>query len=153
MLTCTYISLFVLPFRTWLTDSCITCTDRPERSPSHSQARTPHFHMHPLLSYTQLHHAPISYNVAFTPSVWMVINHTVHLPLPAITLAQPAMELPILASLHLLQHRHLRHHHHLWQTGSLSRCGHIHCWVQIEQRRIRCHRSLHLADTCFGDVL
>jgi hypothetical protein len=50
--TCTYISLFVLPFGTWLTDFRIARTDRPEPSPSHSQAHTPHFHMHPLLSYT-----------------------------------------------------------------------------------------------------
>jgi hypothetical protein len=101
-LTCTYISLFVLPFGTSLTDSRIAHTDRLEPSPSRSQARAPRFHMHPLLSYTRLYHAPISYNVAFTPSAWTVVDHIVHLPLPAVTLTQPTTEPPILASSHLL---------------------------------------------------
>jgi hypothetical protein len=100
-LTCTYISLFVLPFRTSLTDSRIARTDRPEPSPSRSQACAPRFHMHPLLLYTRLHHTPISYNVAFTPSAQTVVDRTVHSPLPAITLAQPTTELLILASSHL----------------------------------------------------
>jgi len=47
----------------------------PEPSPSKSQARAPRFHMHPLLSYTRLHHAPISYDVAFTPSARTVEWH------------------------------------------------------------------------------
>ena len=50
----------------------------------------------------------------------------------AVTLAQPATEPPILASSHLPQRRHLRHHRRLRQTGSPSRCGHIHRWAQIE---------------------
>ena len=152
-MTCTYISLFVLPFGTSLTDSRIARTDRPEPSPSRSQARAPRFHMHPLLSYTRLHHAPISYNVAFTPSARTVVDRTVHSPLPAVTLAQPATEPPILASSHLPQRRHLRRHRRLRQTGSPSRCGHIHRWARMERRRTRCRRSSRLADTRFGDVL
>ena len=59
-------------------------TDSPEPSPSRSQARTPHFHMYPLLSYTHLHHAPISYyDIAFTPSARTVVDRTVHSSLPA----------------------------------------------------------------------
>ena len=152
-LTCTYISLFVLPFGTSLTDSRIARTDRPEPSPSRSQARAPRFHMHPLLSYTRLHHAPISYDVAFTPSARTVVDRTLHSPLPAVTLAQPVTEPPILASSHLPQRHHLRHHCRLRQMGSPSRCGHIHRWAQMERRRTRCRRSSRLADTRFGDVL
>jgi hypothetical protein len=77
-------------------------TDGPEPSPSRSQARAPRFHMHPLLSYTRLHHAPISYDIAFTPSARTVVDRTVHSPLPAVTLAQPATEPPIPASSRLL---------------------------------------------------
>ncbi|KAH9977498.1 hypothetical protein BJV74DRAFT_860688 [Russula compacta] len=74
----------------------------PEPSPSRSQARAPRFHMHPLLSYTRLHHAPISYDIAFTPSARTVVDRTVHSPLPAVTLAQPATEPPIPASSRLV---------------------------------------------------
>jgi len=58
--------------------------------------------MHPLLSYTRLHHAPISYDVAFTPSARTVVDRTLHSPLPAVTLAQPATEPPIPASSRLV---------------------------------------------------
>jgi len=58
--------------------------------------------MHPLLSYTRLHHAPISYDVAFTPSARTVVDRTMHSPLPAVTLAQPATEPPIPASSRLV---------------------------------------------------
>jgi hypothetical protein len=58
--------------------------------------------MHPLLSYTRLHHAPISYDIAFTPSARTVVDRTVHSPLPAVTLAQPATEPPIPASSRLV---------------------------------------------------
>jgi hypothetical protein len=58
--------------------------------------------MHPLLSYTRLHHAPISYDVAFTPSARTVVDRTLHSPLPAVTLEQPATEPPIPASSRLV---------------------------------------------------
>jgi hypothetical protein len=58
--------------------------------------------MHPLLSYTRLHHAPISYDIAFTPSARTVVDRTVHSPFPAVTLAQPATEPPIPASSRLV---------------------------------------------------
>jgi hypothetical protein len=58
--------------------------------------------MHPLLSYTRLHHAPISYDVAFTPSARTVVDRTMHSPLPAVTLAQPATEPPIPVSSRLV---------------------------------------------------
>jgi hypothetical protein len=58
--------------------------------------------MHPILSYTRLHHAPISYDVAFTPSARTVIDITQRSPFPAVTLAQPATEPPIPASARLV---------------------------------------------------
>ena len=60
---------------------------------------------HPLLSYTWLHHVPIFYNIAFTPSARTVVDRTVHSPLQglqAVTLAQPATELPIPVSSRLV---------------------------------------------------
>ncbi|KAF8267143.1 hypothetical protein EI94DRAFT_1731310, partial [Lactarius quietus] len=74
----------------------------PEPSPTRSQARAPRFHMHPVLSYTRLHHAPISYDIAFTPSARTVVDRTIHAPVPALTLAQPATEPPIPASSRLV---------------------------------------------------
>jgi hypothetical protein len=74
----------------------------PEPSPTRSQARAPRFHMHPLLSFTRLHHAPISYDIAFTPSARTVVDRTIHAPVPAVTLAQPATEPPIPASSRLV---------------------------------------------------
>jgi len=58
--------------------------------------------MHPLLSYTRLHHAPISYDIAFTPSARTIVDRTLHSPFPAVTLAQPATEPPIPASSRLV---------------------------------------------------
>jgi hypothetical protein len=48
-----------------------------------------HFLMHPFLSYTR-HHAPISYDIAFTPSARTVVSLTLHSPFSAVILAQPA---------------------------------------------------------------
>jgi hypothetical protein len=48
-----------------------------------------HFIMHPFLSYTR-HHAPISYDIAFTPSARTVVSRTLHSPFLAVILAQPA---------------------------------------------------------------
>src|SRR6266851_9467904 len=50
----------------------------------------------------------------------------------------------------VLQRHHLHCHHRLWQMGSPSCCGCIHCWVWIKQRRTwrstcRCRRSSCLA--------
>ena len=42
----------------------------------------------PPLSHTGLHHALISYNIAFTPSARTVVDHMVHFLLPAVTLMQ-----------------------------------------------------------------
>jgi hypothetical protein len=58
--------------------------------------------MHPVLSHTRLHHAPIYYDVAFTPSARTVVDRTQHSPFPAVTLAQPATEPPIPASSRLV---------------------------------------------------
>ncbi|KAI0041948.1 hypothetical protein FA95DRAFT_631371 [Auriscalpium vulgare] len=63
-------------------------------------------HMHPLLAYTRLHHAPISYDVAFTPSARAVLDRTIHAPVPALTLAQPATEPPIPANSRLVLRSH-----------------------------------------------
>ena len=51
--------------------------------------------MHPLLFYTRLNCAPISYDIVFTPSARTVVDRTVDSPIPAVTLAQPATEPPI----------------------------------------------------------
>jgi hypothetical protein len=80
----------------------VRIVDGPEPSPTRSQARAPRFHMHPLLSFTRLHHAPISYDIAFTPSARTVVDRTIHAPVPAVTLAQPATEPPIPASSRLV---------------------------------------------------
>ncbi|KAN0137852.1 hypothetical protein V8E53_004336 [Lactarius tabidus] len=69
--------------------------DGPEPSPTRSQALAPRFRTHPLLSFTRLHHAPISYDIAFTPSARTVVDRKIHAPVPAVTLAQPATEPPI----------------------------------------------------------
>ncbi|KAI0261861.1 hypothetical protein BC834DRAFT_829629 [Gloeopeniophorella convolvens] len=74
----------------------------PTPSPTRSQARAPRLHMHPLLSYARLHHAPISYDIAFTPSARTVLDRTIHAPVPAVTLAQPATEPPTPASSRLV---------------------------------------------------
>jgi hypothetical protein len=58
--------------------------------------------MHPLLAFTRRHPAPISFDVAFTPSARSVLDKTIHAPVPALTLAQPATEPPIPASSRLV---------------------------------------------------
>ncbi|KAF8500402.1 hypothetical protein F5888DRAFT_1582180, partial [Russula emetica] len=60
------------------------------------------FHMHPLLSSTRLHHAPISCDIAFTTSACTVVNRTLNSPFPAVTLTQPATKPPIPASSRLV---------------------------------------------------
>lgn len=62
--------------------------------------------MHPLLAYTRLHHAPISYDISFTPSARTVLDRTIHSPVPAHTLAQPATEPPTPASARLVLRSH-----------------------------------------------
>ena len=56
----------------------------------------------PLLSHTWLHHAPIFYDIASTSSMCTLVDCTVHSLLPAVTLVQPAMELLIPVSSHLI---------------------------------------------------
>ncbi|KAI0063806.1 hypothetical protein BV25DRAFT_363368 [Artomyces pyxidatus] len=75
-------------------------------SVSRSQHRTPTLHMHPLFAYARLHHAPISYDIAFTPSARTVLDRTIHKPVPALTLAQPATEPPTPASSRLVLRSH-----------------------------------------------
>ena len=59
--------------------------------------------MHPLLSYTRSHQAPISYDIASTPSsACTVVDRTVHSHVATITLAQPATKPPIPASSRLV---------------------------------------------------
>ncbi|THH18186.1 hypothetical protein EW146_g2757 [Bondarzewia mesenterica] len=80
-------------------------------SSSHGHAPRPSLHpttlhMHPLLSYTRLHHAPISYDISFAPSARTVLDRTIHSPVPAHTLAQPATEPPTPASTRLVLRSH-----------------------------------------------
>jgi hypothetical protein len=65
-----------------------------------SQARAPHFHMHPLHPYTRLPHAPISRHIH--TSAHTVVDCTLHSPLLAVTLAQPVTEPPIPSSSRLV---------------------------------------------------
>ena len=95
-------SISILRFLTRSSPTLFASADGPEPSPTRSQARAPRFHMHPLLSFTRLHHAPISYDIAFTPSARTVVDRTIHAPVPAVTLAQPATEPPIPASSRLV---------------------------------------------------
>ncbi|EPS98271.1 hypothetical protein FOMPIDRAFT_1031584 [Fomitopsis schrenkii] len=64
-------------------------------SSSYSRPRTPMLHMHPLLAYTRLHHAPLTYDVTFTPSARTVLDRATHSAIPSHTLAQPATEPPM----------------------------------------------------------
>jgi hypothetical protein len=54
-----------------------------------------------------------SYDIAFTPSARTVVDCTVHAPVPAVTLAQPATEPPIPASSRLV----LRSHELPWEVN------------------------------------
>ncbi|KZT69107.1 hypothetical protein DAEQUDRAFT_738239 [Daedalea quercina L-15889] len=64
-------------------------------SSSYSRPRTPMLHMHPLLAYTRLHHAPLTYDVTFTPSARTVLDRATHSAIPSHTLSQPATEPPM----------------------------------------------------------
>ncbi|EPQ51703.1 hypothetical protein GLOTRDRAFT_107870 [Gloeophyllum trabeum ATCC 11539] len=55
----------------------------------------PPLNMHPLLAHTRFHHAPISYDVVYTPSARTVVDRTTRQPVPTHTLTQPATEPPI----------------------------------------------------------
>ncbi|TFY55246.1 hypothetical protein EVJ58_g8370 [Rhodofomes roseus] len=71
-------------------------------SSSYSRPRTPMLHMHPLLAYTRLHHAPLTYDVTFTPSARTVLDRATHSAIPSHTLAQPATEPPMPAGARLV---------------------------------------------------
>ena len=58
------------------------------------QPRPTNLHMHPLLAYTRLHRAPITYDVTFTPSGRTVLDRTTHSAIPSHTLSQPATDPP-----------------------------------------------------------
>ena len=45
-----------------------------------------------------LHHAPISYDITFTPSTRTVVNRMVHSLLPAVTLALPVVVIALVGS-------------------------------------------------------
>ena len=78
------------------------------RSRSHSQPSVyPHprqtaLHMHPLLAYTRLHKAPMSYDVAFSPSARTVLDRATQTAIPPHTLAQPATDPPTPSSSRLI---------------------------------------------------
>lgn len=78
------------------------------RSRSHSQPtayvqqRQASLHMHPLLAYTRLHRAPLTYDVSFSPSARTVLDRATHSAIPAHTLAQPATDPPTPSSSRLI---------------------------------------------------
>lgn len=82
------------------------------RSRTHSQPsayvaqRPTALHMHPLLAYTRLHRAPITYDVSFTPSARTVLDRATHSAIPAHTLAQPATDPPTPSSARLVLRSH-----------------------------------------------
>ncbi|KAF9812841.1 hypothetical protein IEO21_05941 [Rhodonia placenta] len=78
----------------------------PVPSGSHSRPRTPCLHMHPLLAHTRLHHAPLNYDVVFTPSARTVLDRATHSPIPSHTLSQPATEPPMPAGARLVLRSH-----------------------------------------------
>lgn len=55
--------------------------------------------MHPLLAYSRLHHAPIFYDITYTPSSRTVLDRHTHNPVPTHTLSQPATDPPTLNQL------------------------------------------------------
>ncbi|KZT18670.1 hypothetical protein NEOLEDRAFT_126473 [Neolentinus lepideus HHB14362 ss-1] len=69
----------------------------PAYAPIHVQGnlQCPPLNMHPLLAHTRFHHAPISYDVIYTPSARTVVDRTTRQPVPTHTLTQPATEPPI----------------------------------------------------------
>lgn len=78
------------------------------RSRTHSQPtayvhpRQAALHMHPLLAYTRLHRAPITYDVSFSPSARTVLDRATHSAIPTHTLAQPATDPPTPSSSKLI---------------------------------------------------
>ncbi|GBE88835.1 predicted protein [Sparassis crispa] len=70
----------------------VAYSQAPSTHSTYSRPRTPALHMHPLLAYTRLHRAPITYDVTFTPSARTVLDRATHSAIPAHTLAQPATE-------------------------------------------------------------
>ncbi|KAI0783737.1 hypothetical protein C8Q75DRAFT_725389 [Abortiporus biennis] len=66
------------------------------------QPRPTTLHMHPLLAYTRLHRAPLSYDVTFTPSARTVLDRTTHSAIPSHTLSQPATDPPTPSSSRLV---------------------------------------------------
>ncbi|KAF7791718.1 hypothetical protein EIP86_002742 [Pleurotus ostreatoroseus] len=73
---------------------------------AYAQPRRTALHMHPLLAYTKLHHAPITYDVTFTPSARTVLDHATHSPIPPHTLAEPATDPPTPAASRLILRSH-----------------------------------------------
>ncbi|KAI0311682.1 hypothetical protein OF83DRAFT_1177339 [Amylostereum chailletii] len=93
----------VLLERVWLNHNFpFRFTDGQTALPTRSKNRPAALCMHPLLAYTRRHPAPISFDVVFTPSARSVLDRTVHAPVPAHTLAQPATEPPTSASSRLV---------------------------------------------------
>ncbi|KAH8070762.1 hypothetical protein BXZ70DRAFT_775189 [Cristinia sonorae] len=80
----------------------------PTRPAAYAQAhpRTQELHMHPLLAYTRLHRAPITYDVMFTPSARTVLDRTTHSAIPSHTLSQPATDPPTPSSSRLVLRSH-----------------------------------------------
>ncbi|KAI0760710.1 hypothetical protein C8Q74DRAFT_1372523 [Fomes fomentarius] len=70
------------------------------------QTRSTTLHMHPLLAYTRLHRAPITYDVSFTPSARTVLDRATHSAIPSHTLAQPATDPPTPAGARLILRSH-----------------------------------------------
>lgn len=62
--------------------------------------------MHPLLAYTRLHRAPITYDVSFTPSARTVLDRSMHSAIPSHTLSQPATDPPTPAGARLVLRSH-----------------------------------------------
>ncbi|PSS37476.1 hypothetical protein EW026_g2082 [Hermanssonia centrifuga] len=62
--------------------------------------------MHPILAYTRLHRAPITYDVTFTPSARTVLDRATRSAIPPHTLAQPATDPPTPSSSRLILRSH-----------------------------------------------
>ncbi|KAI0947672.1 hypothetical protein AcW1_009373 [Taiwanofungus camphoratus] len=78
----------------------------PSPSLPYSRPGTPAMHMHPLLTHTRLHRAPLTYDVTFTPSARTVLDRATHSAIPSHTLAQPATEPPMSAGSRLVLRSH-----------------------------------------------
>ena len=62
--------------------------------------------MHPLLAYTRRHHAPITYDVTFTPSNRTVLDRATQSAIPSHTLSEPATDPPTPSSARLILRSH-----------------------------------------------